>query len=548
VESLELQEPLAQEGELTSQESDVSEAAAAAEPEVPRYRFLEDAGSLFDAWRSTGLVEGLELGQSAGERKLFGVQFGAPGERPLSQRTTIYLVGGLDGISVSGSETVLRLVSKLLDQADELPPDMCFVAIPWANPDGLARWLATGCGGGRNDRPIDDDRDGRIDEDGADDVDGDGQVLEMLLEDERGLWVQSADPRILTPARQGQAPRYRRTREGEDEDGDGRYNEDAVGGVVTDHNFPVEWRGPWSGFDAGEWPLSEASSSALVELARPRKSAVFLAFQGNHGWLAAPGGVETDEPFVLESDEEAYRFLLETFRGKTGREQTSLPTQRLARGGERPGTAIDWFYRARGTLAAEVAVWGLGALGSEGAELLDGLQGSEGAWARYFDETRGGMGFVDWQPFELRGGQMALVGGWARNTCFNPEPESLGALGEGLDGMCLALARALPVLDFEILAMPARNRVRQVRARIRNRGLLPSGVGPGGGRFGTTVRVELTAGVELLAGEEVVELGHIPGKGTSPSFSWLFSAPEGTLFTFVVESPWTPPVSFPRRL
>jgi len=543
-----------QEQDSGSATPDVSEAAApptAKEPqppETPRYRFLDEAVTLFDDWRSSGHVEALTLGPSYGGREIFAVQFGAAGDRALSERTSVFLVGGLDGVSVSGSETVIRLVSKLLESAERLPPEMAFVAIPWANPDGLARWMETGCGGGRNDRPVDDDRDGRMDEDRADDVDGDGQVLEMLIEDGAGGWVHGPDKRVLRPAKVGQAPRYVRTREGEDEDGDGLYNEDEAGGVVTDHNFPVDWRGPWSGVSSGALPMSEKSTRAIVDLARRRRCAVFLAFQGNHGWLASPGGLASAESFVQASDVEAYSFLLDTYRKGTKRTQVELPTQRIARGYERPGTAIDWFYRALGSMSAELAVWGIGAMGEEGVAEREGFENTEEAWARYFDETRGGKGFVPWQPYDLAGGQKALVGGWERNTCINPVPESLSQLVSGLDEFCISLAKGLPQLAFEIVDKSENGRVRQLRARVRNHGLLPSGVGPGGERFGTKVRVLLPPGVELLAGDEEVLLGHVPGQGTSPTFSWLFSAPEGTLFEFVVESRWCPPVKVGERL
>lgn len=543
------QDPSADDANLNVAEQEVQPSeATAAEPELVRYHVLDDARVLLDDWRASGLLEPIELGPSHGGRELFAVQFGGAGPRPLSDRSTIFLVGGIDGISMSGSETVIALVGDLLKAVDRLPSEISFVAIPWANPDGLAHWEASGCGGGRNDRAIDDDRDGRVDEDGAEDIDGDGVVLEMLIEDHRGAWAYGPDGRILLPARQGQAPRFRRTREGEDSDGDGRYNEDEKGGVVIDHNFPVHWRGPWSGVASGVWPLSEEATRSLVDLARRRHCAVFLAFQGNHGTLASPGGVETARSFVQPSDDPAYRFLLESFRETTGREQPSLPTQRQACGSDRSGTAVDWFYAALGALAAEIAVWGPWLPVSEegeGGPLLPGS--SELAWARFFDETRGGMGFVNWQPLDLEGGQKALIGGWARNTRFNPEPQALGELSRGMDEFCIALANAMPKLQFEVVSRDRREGVGHLKARVRNLAILPSGVGPGDPSFGTTVTLLLPTGVELLAGEETVSLGHIPGEGTSEVFSWLFLAPEGTLFRFRVESPWSPPVEFEER-
>ena len=494
------------------QETQASEAGAEPEPEQPRYRFLDDASHLLGDWLDSGLVEPLELGASQGGRPIFGVQFGGAGGRPLAERSTIFLVGGLDGISMAGSEAVIRAVDGLLARADQLPPDVAFVVVPWANPDGLARWRALGCADGRNDRPVDDDGDGRVGEDGPDDVDGDGIVLEMLLEDRDGTWVLGPDGRFLQPAREGEAPRFLRTREGEDDDGDGLYNEDAGGGVVIDHNFPVHWRGAWTGVPSGMWPLSEPASAALAELALRRRTALFLSFQGNHGLLAGPGGLTpppgaSELDFPLACDAPAYRTLLESFRRTASRAQDHLPSLQAASGKDRPGTAVDWFYAALGALSAEVAIWGphLASSGESPAGPAYPSSTDE-AWAGWLDETRGGIGFVKWQPLDLAGGQTAWIGGWKPFTCFNPEPATMLELARGLDEFCLDLASGLPRLQLEFEERSREGNVCFLRGRLRNAGRLPSGVGPGGKDYGARVRVDvrhLLALMEAIGGADL---------------------------------------------
>ena len=405
----------------------------------PHYRFLADRETIRSAWLARGGVEELQLGQSAGGRELFAVQFGGPGGTPLSERTTILLLGGLDGISFSGSEAVIAVTDALLANPDQLPPNATFVAVPWASPDGLARSLASGCGDGRNDRPFDDDRDGQLDEDGPDDLDGDGLILEMLIEDPEGPWARASDERFLRPARAGEAPRYRLTREGRDDDGDGRFNEDGLGGISLDHNFPLGWAGPWGGTPAGQWPLSEPSSRALAELVQARRTALVLVFQGNHGKLATPGGlpheVEGALALPFASDAPTFGGLVELFARLTERSQDAPLTLAEARRGPYPGAAIDWFYAALGAVAMEIAIWGPDVdaperetvdakysrehNGRTPAEEASGIEngapeisGADRGWARWLDETRGGIGFVEWQPVDVGAGRRAWVGGW----------------------------------------------------------------------------------------------------------------------------------------
>jgi hypothetical protein len=134
-----------------------AQSAAASDETGPfrGYRGPEEASEHVSGWLATGFAERLDLGSSFGGRPLFALQFGGKAPLPLSERTTIFLLGGLDGRSLCGSESVLAVVDALLATPESLPPNVTFVAIPWASPDGLARRLANGTGDGRNDRPTD---------------------------------------------------------------------------------------------------------------------------------------------------------------------------------------------------------------------------------------------------------------------------------------------------------------------------------------------------------------------------------------------------------
>jgi len=518
------------------------------------YQFLEDRNALLEGWSASGLVETLVLGTSAGGRELFGVQFGAPGSRPLAERATLVLVGGLDGISLAGSQAVIAVVTELLAHPEHLPSEAAFVAVPWANPDGLARWRSRGTGGGKNDRAVDDDGDGLVDEDGPDDLDRDGMILEMLLETAGGPWVRANDTRFLRGAREGEAPRYVRLREGADDDDDGIYNEDGPGGVLLDHNFPVAWE-DCKGQESGPWPLSEPDAHALAQLLLARRIAVVIAFQGNHGVLASPGGRASGpgaQP--LAEDEPTYRQLAQVFCSHTARVQPRILSLSEARGGPWPGSLVDWSYQALGALAMEIGVWGphvqagtRGPVdayfknGAAEAEASSGVSPVEEAWAHWLDDTRGGSGFMDWQPIELPGTTGAWIGGWETDTVFNPPFEVLPQAVRGLDAFVLDLSRSLPRLEVELRENKRDGKVSLIRARVKNMGLLPSGVGPGAQSSAVRLRVEITPGITLRAGQLETTIGHLPGRGTSDEYAWLLVAQEGSVLRIVAESAWSPP-------
>jgi hypothetical protein len=529
----------------------------------PAYAFLEDKEAYLERWRASGLVEPLSLGSSAGGRELFGVQFGAAGPRALAERTTIFLVGGLDGVSLAGSQAVLATVGALLADPARLSAEVAFVAVPWANPDGLARWRSRGTGGGRNDRAIDDDGDGQIDEDGPDDLDRDGMILEMLLEDPLGPWVRASDPRFLRAAREGEAPRFLRLREGRDDDGDELFNEDGPGGVLLDHNFPVGWedcRGP----ESGPWPLSEPDARALAELLMARRTAVVLVFQGNHGWLASPGGrLGAGKVLPLAEDGPTYRRLAEVFAAHTRREQSLAPSLAEARGGAWPGSLVDWAYAALGSLAMEIGVWGpeveVGARGPVDAQYRSDARGEgngdggaeampqrpavgEEEWAHWLDDTRGGSGFLEWQPVQLPDHPGAWVGGWEPDTIVNPPLDALSSALEGHAGFVTDLANNLPRLEIDVREARREGKVCLVKACVKNTGLLPSGVGPGSRESAVRLRLSITPGMTLRAGQLETMVGHLPGRGTSDEYGWLLIAPEDSVLRILVESAWSAPV------
>ncbi len=542
-------------GEGTAPGAEAAEPAApAAAPLVPRYRRHDELWKRLESWSRAypGRALAFELGRSAGGLSIPALEVGAEGPVPLSQRPTVWLVGGLDGVSIAGGEAVLAAVEALLGDLASIGPDFAFVAVPWASPDGLARWSVGHCVDGRNGGSLDDDGDGALDEDGAEDVDGDGLVLRMLVEHPDGAWAFGADPRFPVPARDGDWPRYHERPEGRDDDGDGLFNEDGPGGVDLDLNFPVGWPGPRSGFAAGPLPLSEPGSRALADAVLTRRTALVLLFQGNHGRLALPGGV-ADGPLPFDRDRAAFAALGAALAGAG--ERTGEPLRLCeARGEPRPGAAIDWLYSAAGALAAEVAFWGPGR--AERGQPTDArfapqdaaderLSELQRAWGRWLDDQRGGIGFVDWQPVDLGGGVRGLVGGWEPRTCFNPSEQMLPEVVRGARPFALALARSLPRLSIELVRTERRGELVRVEARVRNLGTLPTGivVPPGAAPRGVVLRVEPPVGARAVAGDAELALGHLAAGAASATHTWLFVAPPDATFRLAARGDWTAEVA-----
>lgn len=533
--------------------------AQAAEEPVPRrpgdgYHDLAAIESLFAEWCASSRVAPVDLGRTRGGLPVPAIQLGAPGPVPLEERPTVLLVGGVDGVSFAGGEAVLRAAHALLACAP-LRDDVTFVAVPWASPDALAAAFEGRRFDGCNAAALDRDGDGTVGEDGPDDLDGDGRILDMLFLDPDGPWTLADDERFLVPARPEDGERYRRVREGRDDDGDGRFNEDAGGGVELDASFPVGWRAGGAG---GRWPLSEPLARALADLVLARRTVLVLCAQGNHGRLARPGGLFPESPGAVDAAPDAATFdrLARAFAVHARRPLGPAPALADARGAERPGAFVDWCYAVPGVPAVEVAPWGPGAggrrpapSGGRAASVLDPLRvgpparPSDRLWAAWLDEVRGGIGFVPWHAVELGQGRRGLVGGWEPRTLLNPPEDALATAVAGFPELVLELARGLPRLHVQVVEAEREGELVRLRARAANPGALPTAVATTGrwegARAGDVeLSLELPPGARLLAGSLARRLPPLAGGESSAVLEWTVLAREGSRLVLRARSPW----------
>lgn len=539
-------------------------------PPKPAYRSLGEAYNLYAEWARAWpeSAELLDLGRSRSGQPLFGLRIGAPGGQALAERNTLLCFGGLDGMSLSGSEGVLAIAADLLRAPKLLPPDVAIVCMPWASPDGLTAQLSWirgegQCTLGRNGLPVDDDLDDAIDEDGPDDVDGDGRVVSMLVEDENGLWRRGQDPRFLVEYGLGQGPRYRLLREGRDDDGDGLFNEDGPGGVRLDRNFPYNWLGPRSPISPGPMPLSEPGSQAVAKLIESPLVFGAIFFEGSEGRLVSASTsrlIRGEEDYFVQSElgrhvegSELAQLAQEVFQETVGTSisEESIPTVRV------PGSPLTWALHAYGVPAMRVSTWGpnLGldrssasipagfTARNEGSAIMDVPRlmaeelgnlvaaSSKGKswipqvpWTDWLDERRGGIGFVDWHPVELSGLGQVLVGGWESLTVQNPPEDQLAKTVAGSVAFVRGLLEALPSVSVEIASATRDGELCTISATARGIGRLPADFfSPGGMR----IELVLPEGSSLIAG--ALEVDFAPAKSEAQSEEWLVFAPADAL-------------------
>ncbi len=112
---------------------------------------------------------------------------------------------------------------------------------------------------------VDDDKDGLFDEDYPDDLDGDGNITMMRKKDPFGRYKPDPDDaRLLVPVKQGEKGEWSLLgEEGIDNDDDGRINEDSEGYVDGNRNWGFNWNPPYVQSGSGLYPFSGTGIKAI---------------------------------------------------------------------------------------------------------------------------------------------------------------------------------------------------------------------------------------------------------------------------------------------
>ncbi|HIC54068.1 MAG TPA: hypothetical protein EYO97_09575, partial [Gemmatimonadetes bacterium] len=233
------------------------------------------------------------LGTSHQGREIWLVEIADASGPPLAKRPGVLVVGNLSGDHLVGSSLALETVRYLID-ADASEADLTehvIYVVPRLNPDGAEAMFNGPRDGNRlNALEFDADNDDRMNEDAADDLNGDGVITVMRVPDPLGAYMIDPDePRLMkeADAAQGETGTHALYWEGIDNDGDGFINEDGFGGVDLDRHFQHEY--PYWERDAGYNMVGQPEARALMDFViGTRNIAAVVAFGHSDNLVTPP--------------------------------------------------------------------------------------------------------------------------------------------------------------------------------------------------------------------------------------------------------------------
>jgi len=264
------------------------------------------------------IVELRNIGKSLEGRDLWVAIVNSPKTGPHTSKPAMWIDGNVHGNEIQAAEATLYslwYLTKAYGQNPDLTKlldNYSFYFLVSQNPDGREHWfedVQNSSSSRSNRRPVDSDRDGLFDEDGPEDLDGDGSITQMWKADPDGRWIRDRnDPRIFTRVPADQKGEWTLLgSEGVDNDGDGQINEDGPGGDDMNRNWPTDWQPDYVQGGAGEFAFSNPEPRAIGRfiLARPN----IMAGQSYHnagGMILRGPGANYSESLFPGTDARVY--------------------------------------------------------------------------------------------------------------------------------------------------------------------------------------------------------------------------------------------------
>ena len=314
-----------------------------------------------------GLAKLETIGKSYEGREMWCIAITDYSKGDADRKPGMYIDGNIHSNEVQGSEFALYTAWYLTESftdtkfIQELLADKIFYILPTINPDARDAFFKT-ANNAHSPRsgvvPIDNDMDGLVDEDGYDDLDSDGNIVQMRRKNPNGRYrIDPLNPNRMILAGNDEQGGYELLGyEGIDNDGDGLINED---GAQFEYDPNRDWGWNWQPNyvqnGAYKYPFSLPENRAIMEFVMKHPNIAGAQTFHNAGGLIlrGPGAIEDIGTY------NANDLLIYDAIGKKGEE--IIPGYKYlvvykdlysVYGGE-----LDWFYGGRGIFCFSNELW-----------------------------------------------------------------------------------------------------------------------------------------------------------------------------------------------
>jgi hypothetical protein len=456
-------------------------------------------------------------------------------------KPAIAVMGGTEGNHLLGAELALGFAENLLkgsqsDSIRKLLAQTTYYVLPNVSPDAMEQYFAklryerTG-----NATITDEDRDGKTDEDGFDDLDGNGKITWLRVESPVGDYkTHPDDPRVLikADAAKGEKGKYLLLAEGIDNDKDGKFNEDGEGGIAFNKNLTYNHRVFTAG--AGDFPVSEKETRAVLDFLYDAFNVYSIVSFGSNNNLSTPitynpqAAAQRIVAGYQEPDARANAMVSELYNKITGSKDAP---RSMAAGGD----VLSWGYYHYGRFSFSTPGWWVpktkpDTTRKEKAFSVDDPVANYLRWAGQQGITDT---YTDWKPVSHPDfpNQTVEVGGVDPFVLTNPPYKMVPALVQKHSEFLVKLAAYQPAIDVvNLKTEKLAGGLTRVSFDLINKGQLSTHSKLGERSYfikKVAVRVNTTDKQQVVGGRKITLLNALE-PADAKSFNWVIKG-TGTL-------------------
>lgn len=462
-------------------------------------------------------------------RQVWAMEITNPDTGPGSEKPGYYIDAQIHAEEHATSATALYAIWYLLTrygtdpEVTRLVDAQVFYIIPRINPDGAEFALKAPyhpwCGNGRY-LPGEDRIDGLV----AEDIDGDGFIVNMRVPDPKGEWKKSpTEPRLMVQREPGEegGEYFRIYPEGTIRNFDGVHVQ-----IHPQHdgnmnrNFPINWSPQEYG--AGDYPFSEPEAMGMGRLILDHPNICGMCAYHTHGGIILRPSMMKYDAEMSPRDLALYKAI-----GDVGTRLTGYPVISTYeeftpdKSKVRHGSLKDWVYEEMGIICFSTELWDIEiAAGVEKKGYYNLGPRDADTQQKLFDFVIahvGEQGFRDWRPFDHPQLGPVEVGGMVYIWSYRNPP------GKMLEKVChdnvmfnLRHAAAAPRVAVDnVTVEPLGAGLHKVTAVVSNHGYLPTNLSDVAiqNKVARPVlaRIE-TKGASVVMNPVQVDLGHLAGR------------------------------------
>ena len=435
------------------------------------------ARQLVDAYPE--LLSMQSLGKSEQGREMWLITLNNPKTGSDTEKPAIYIDGNVHGNEIQGAEAVMYSIWYLtksygkIESLTNLMDRAAFYFLPMQNPDGRDYWFDepnTSSSSRSGQRPTDNDFDGLLDEDGPEDLNGDGHIGRMYRFDPNGRSRRNRDdPRIIERVEPGKVGDLTMVgSEGIDNDGDGRINEDGPGGYDMNRNWPSGWQPNYIQYGAGDYPFDRPETSAIGLFIEAHPNiAAGQSYHNAGGMILRGPGAKSRENLYPRADKAVYDAL-----GKAGEEMLPFYRYMIIHADLYTvhGGFVTWLSEGLGIASFTNELWSNSQIMQNPQKRLD-----QAGRLRWQDHVLFGQTLTEWTEYDHPTLGKVLIGGGTKYASRVPPPFMLEELCHRNFAFTMFHADNMPLLSFQwIEVKPLENDLWQITIEVANEKIIPS--------------------------------------------------------------------------